>query len=84
MAESEIDLEFKRGELTRKLSAGEDVVIQSERAAVLRNVTCPKAQYHFVVLPKEEIANVLAVCKTALNKCKCMYVCMHMQKYIFS
>ncbi|TDG47611.1 hypothetical protein AWZ03_006050 [Drosophila navojoa] len=61
MAESEIDVEHKRGELTRKLNAGEDVVIQSDRAAVLRNVTCPKAQYHFVVLPKEEIANVLAL-----------------------
>lgn len=84
MAESEIDVEFKRGELTRKLNAGEDVVIQSDRAAVLRNVTCPKAQYHFVVLPKEEIANVLAVGKTKLNMYVHVYLCMYMQKYIFS
>lgn len=55
------DVEFERGVLTRKMEAGEDVVIQTDKAAVLRNVTFPKAKYHFVILPKEDIANVTAV-----------------------
>ncbi|XP_064549832.1 aprataxin-like protein isoform X2 [Drosophila montana] len=61
MQEDENDVEFQRGELTRKMEAGKDVVIQTDRAAVLRNVDCPKAEYHFVVLPKEDIANVTAL-----------------------
>lgn len=61
MQENENDVEYKRSELTRRLNAGENVIIQSDRAAVLQNVANPKAQYHFVVLPKEDIENVIAL-----------------------
>ncbi|KRF83680.1 uncharacterized protein Dvir_GJ22723, isoform B [Drosophila virilis] len=54
-------VEFQRGELTRKMEAGKDVVIQTDRAAVLRNVDCPKAEYHFVIFPREDIKNVTAL-----------------------
>ncbi|KAM8704248.1 hypothetical protein ACLKA7_008792 [Drosophila subpalustris] len=63
VVQEEKDIEFERGLLTRKMEAGEDVVIESHKAAVLRNVSFPKAQYHFVVLPKEDIVNV-----TELNR----------------
>jgi len=59
--EEKCDVEFERGVLTRKMETGEDVVIQTDRAAVLRNVTVPKAQYHFIVMPKEDIKSVTAV-----------------------
>ncbi|XP_034485954.1 aprataxin-like protein [Drosophila innubila] len=65
--QEENDVEFQRGLLTRKMEAGEDVVIQTDKAAVLRNVILPKAQYHFVVLPKEDIANVTALTRDHLQ-----------------
>ncbi|XP_032597687.2 aprataxin-like protein [Drosophila grimshawi] len=61
MEEQEKDVEFLRGLLTRKMETGEDVVLQSDRAAVLRNVDCPKAQIHFIILPKQDIAYVTAL-----------------------
>ncbi|KAH8311479.1 hypothetical protein KR044_006549 [Drosophila immigrans] len=59
--EDEADIEFQRGLLTRKMEAGEYVVMETDQAAVLRNVSLPKARHHFVVLPKEDIANVTAL-----------------------
>lgn len=64
--EEKRDVEFERNVLTRKLESGEDVVIQTDRAAVLRNVTYPKAKYHFIVLPKEQIENVTALTRDHL------------------
>lgn len=58
---SQEDEEYERGRLTRKMEAGEDVVLQSEMAAVIQNTANPKAEYHFIVLPKVDIVNVTAV-----------------------
>ncbi|KAH8399513.1 hypothetical protein KR215_012136 [Drosophila sulfurigaster] len=63
----ETDVEFQRGLLTRKMEAGEDVVMETNQAAVLRNVDVPKAKYHFVVLPKEDIVNVTALTRKHLD-----------------
>lgn len=57
----EEDKEYERGRLTRLMETGEDVVLQTDMAAVLRNSANPKAEYHFLVLPKVDIINVTAV-----------------------
>lgn len=79
MQENENDVEYKRSELTRRLNAGENVIIQSDRAAVLQNVANPKAQYHFVVLPKEDIENVIAVCKATYMYMHRLYLKVHLR-----
>lgn len=61
------DIEYERGRLTRLMEAGEDVVLQTDMAAVLRNSANPKAEYHFLVLPKVDIINVTAVSQCTSN-----------------
>lgn len=62
-------IEYERDRLTRLMESGEEVVLQTDMAAVLRNTANPKAEYHFLVLPKVDIINVTAVsqCTSYVN-----------------
>lgn len=73
---SQEDVEYERGRLTRKMEAGEDVVLETEMAAVMCNTANPKAEYHYLVLPKVDIINV-----TAVSECKC-YVIIRLIQFI--
>lgn len=61
------DIEYERGRLTRLMESGEEVVLETDMAAVLRNTANPKAEYHFLVLPKADIINVTAVSQYTFN-----------------
>ncbi|XP_033150022.1 aprataxin-like protein [Drosophila busckii] len=55
------DIEQERELLTRMLEAGKNIIIETDQAAVLRNVKWPKAEFHYIVMPKAPIARVTAL-----------------------
>ncbi|XP_030374846.1 aprataxin-like protein [Scaptodrosophila lebanonensis] len=60
------NLAHERGQLVRDLLEGKHIIMETDRAAVMKSVK-PKAQYHFLVLPKEDIANVTALTRDHLD-----------------
>lgn len=46
--------------LTRQMEKQKKLLIETDRACVMKDVY-PKAQYHFLVVAKEDIPNVTAV-----------------------
>ncbi|KAH8406667.1 hypothetical protein KR222_002338 [Zaprionus bogoriensis] len=51
---------FAKASLVRQVGDQKDLLIETDRAAVMKD-TYPKAQYHFLVVSKEAIANVTAL-----------------------
>lgn len=46
--------------LTRQMNQQKNLLIETDRACVMKDAY-PKAQYHFLVVAKEDIPNVTAV-----------------------
>lgn len=52
--------EAARDSLTCQMQQGKGQLIETDLATVMKDVY-PKAQYHFLVVPKEDISNICAV-----------------------